>query len=188
MFWSVLFIINLQLDSLASISVNDFHNVLLAKKVQEVIEQIEVICIVLFTIYEYTAVNKNYLWNTEEKKQKWVPADVDFVVCFWSNRRFFRWSWNRCMLRIDLCGYVISELCTTTNQPQKWQAKQKLQMCSRLFGGFSCHHWVTNTIKRDWNENAIVALISKIVTTVISSEIPMQRLKSISTKHKSSQS
>lgn len=68
MFWSVLFIINLQLDSLASISVNDFHNVLLAKKVQEVIEQIEVICIVLFTIYEYTAVNKNYLWNTEEKK------------------------------------------------------------------------------------------------------------------------
>lgn len=51
-----------------------------------------------------------------------------------------------------------------------------------------CHHWVTNTIKRDWNDNAIVALISKIVTTVISSEIPMQRLKSISTKHKSSQS
>lgn len=115
-FWSVLFIINLQLDSLASISVNDFHNVLLAKKVQEVIEQIEVICIVLFTIYECTAVNKNYLWNTEEKKQKWVPADVDFVVCFWSNCRFFRW--NHCMLRIDLCGYVISELCTTTNQPQ----------------------------------------------------------------------
>ncbi|CAH3015821.1 unnamed protein product [Porites evermanni] len=30
-----------KLDSLASISVNDFHNVLLAKKVQEVIEQIE---------------------------------------------------------------------------------------------------------------------------------------------------
>lgn len=82
MFWSVLFIINLQLDSLASISVNDFHNVLLAKKVQEVIEQIEVICIVLFTIYEYTAVNKNYLWNNKEKKQKWVPADVDFVMCF----------------------------------------------------------------------------------------------------------
>lgn len=68
MFWSVLFIINLQLDSLASISVNDFHNVLLAKKVQEVIEQIEVICVVLFTIYEYTTVNKNYLWNIEEKK------------------------------------------------------------------------------------------------------------------------
>lgn len=64
----VLFIINLQLDSLASISVNDFHNVLLAKKVQEVIEQIEVICVVLFTIYEYTTVNKNYLWNIEEKK------------------------------------------------------------------------------------------------------------------------
>ena len=57
----MLFVINLQLDSLASISVNDFHNVLLAKKVQEVIEQIEVICVVLFTIYEYTAVNQNYL-------------------------------------------------------------------------------------------------------------------------------
>lgn len=67
-------------------------------------------------------------------------------------------------------------------------SKTKLQMCSTLFGGFSCHHWVTNTVKRDWNDNAIVALNSKIVTTVISSEIPMQRLKSISTKHKSSQS
>lgn len=114
MFWSVLFIINLQLDSLASISVNDFHNVLLAKKVQEVIEQIEVICIVLFTIYEYTAVNKNYLWfNTKEKKQKWVPADIDFIACFLSNRRFFRW--NHCMLRLLFCVVM---LLVSSAQPQ----------------------------------------------------------------------
>ena len=57
-----------------------------------------------------------------------------------------------------------------------------------FFGRFLCRHCMTNAVKVDWNGNAIVTLITKIVAasiwpisivvaTTISSEKPIQRLK-----------
>ena len=99
----------------------------------------------------------------------WVPADVDFVARFPSNRGFFRR--NRRISRIVLRGNA------TTSSAQSWprrqtrkKAKQILWMCSAISSRCLCRHCTTNDVKRDWNCNAIVA-------TSISSEIHIQRLQ-----------
>ena len=99
----------------------------------------------------------------------WVPADVDFVARFPSNRGFFRR--NRRISRIVLRGNA------TTSSAQSWprrqtrkKAKQILWMCSAISSRCLCRHCTTNNVKRDWNCNAIVA-------TSISSEIHIQRLQ-----------
>ena len=54
----------------------------------------------------------------------WIPADVDFVAHFPSNRRFFRRARNRRILSIFLCGNATSKL-SATNGDLRVRFRQK---------------------------------------------------------------
>ena len=94
----------------------------------------------------------------------WVPAKVDFVACFPSNRLFFRRNRriSRSILRVNATRSL-----TQPQQRQKRESKQNKnsERTVHFLAGFPCCHCTTYVVKRDWNGNAIFALIWKIVAT-----------------------
>ena len=94
-----------------------------------------------------------------------VPADVDFVALFLG---------FQAKSKSFLSSITLLASSAYHNDDENEKSKEKLWTCSALFGTFLCHHHgTTNIVKLGWNDNAIIALICRIVATSISSEIPM---------------
>ena len=109
------------------------------------------------------------------------PTVLNILLKSLDTLRFFRQAshFNNC-LRGSITKWVQCNLMTM--EMRTW-SKEKLWKCSTLFGRFQCRHCPTNIVNFDWNGNATIPQISKIVasstmiaTTSISPQISIQRL------------
>ena len=98
----------------------------------------------------------------------WVPTGVNFVARFLSDPWFFRR--NR---RISndyelhaLRGNTTSELSTTTTATKTRKWAKKTSQHAAHFCKVRCRHRKTDVVKLNWNDNAIVALVSKILVFI----------------------